>query len=109
MTTKFDFESMTRHEERSKVTMKELAGWLSPSIGSKVVDETGIKGNYQVVIDLPLGNRPAARVDASDGIPSDPQGALDLSLDALGLKLEKRKAPIDVYVVDHVEKTPTEN
>jgi len=109
MTTKFDFESMTRHDERSKMTMEDLAAYLSPSIGSKVVDATGIKGNYQVVIDLPLGNRPAARVDASDGIPSDPQGALDLSLDALGLKLEKRKAPIDVYVVDHVEKTPTEN
>jgi uncharacterized protein (TIGR03435 family) len=28
---------------------------------------------------------------------------------ALGLKLESRKAVIDQLVVDHIEKTPTEN
>ena len=27
----------------------------------------------------------------------------------LGLKLEPRKAPIDLIVIDHLEKTPTEN
>jgi uncharacterized protein (TIGR03435 family) len=39
-------------------------------------------------------------------LPSDPQGSYLLiqSLDALGLKLEKRKMPMDVYVVDHVER-----
>jgi uncharacterized protein (TIGR03435 family) len=27
----------------------------------------------------------------------------------LGLTLEPRKAPVDVIVIDHLEKTPTEN
>ena len=27
----------------------------------------------------------------------------------LGLRLEPRKLPIDVMVIDHIEKTPTEN
>jgi uncharacterized protein (TIGR03435 family) len=40
-------------------------------------------------------------------------GAADESLHnafrALGLKLEARKAPLDVLVIDHVNKTPTEN
>jgi uncharacterized protein (TIGR03435 family) len=27
----------------------------------------------------------------------------------LGLKLESRKGPVEMIVVDHVEKTPTEN
>ncbi len=27
----------------------------------------------------------------------------------LGLKLEDRKAPFEVMVIDHIEKTPTEN
>jgi uncharacterized protein (TIGR03435 family) len=31
------------------------------------------------------------------------------SLQSLGLKLEARKAPMEVYVIDRAEKTPTEN
>jgi len=48
--------------------------------------------------------------DASDTMPSDPQGGgvLAKSLDAMGLKLEKRKMQMDTYVIDHVEK-PSEN
>jgi len=29
--------------------------------------------------------------------------------DQLGLRLERRKAPVEIVVVDHIEKTPTEN
>jgi uncharacterized protein (TIGR03435 family) len=31
------------------------------------------------------------------------------ALQTVGLKLEPRKAPLDVLVIDHAEKTPTEN
>jgi uncharacterized protein (TIGR03435 family) len=96
----FDMESGTQHFERSKMSMDELAGWMPACMGAGAsekytfVDQTGIKGNYQVALDYPLG------------LSSDPQddGSLARSLDALGLKLEKSKAPIDVYVVDHAEK-----
>jgi uncharacterized protein (TIGR03435 family) len=30
-------------------------------------------------------------------------------LDKLGLKLESRKAPLEVIVIDHAEKTPSDN
>jgi uncharacterized protein (TIGR03435 family) len=111
LTNKFDRESRTIHEERSKMTMEELAEELPVRMGAgayekyMVIDETGLKGNYQVAMDYPL---PGAT--ASDGSASDPEGAgaLTRSLDALGLKLELRKVPIDVYVIDHVEK-PSEN
>ena len=115
-TTKFDSESMTMHMERSKITMLELAGLLPSMMRAygpgehMVADQTGIKGFYQVSLDYSLGislpRRPAAGGDASDAIPSDPQGGgtLDRSLDALGLKLEKREVMMDVYVVDHAEK-----
>lgn len=41
---------------------------------------------------------------------SDPTGNLvAASVEKLGLKLEARKAPVETIVVDHLEKTPTEN
>jgi uncharacterized protein (TIGR03435 family) len=93
--------------------MEEFAGMLALYEGKnlpKVEDQTGIKENYQIASDCPFPRRPAAGGDASDAMPPDPQGggSLAKSLDALGLKLEKRKELIDVYVIDHVEK-PSEN
>ena len=41
-----------------------------------------------------------------DGVSED---SLFAGLQALGLKLENRKAPLEVLVVDHVLRAPTEN
>jgi uncharacterized protein (TIGR03435 family) len=113
-TLKFNQEIWAMHYERSKISMEELAQRLSNCLGSgmhKVVDETGIKETYQLAWDCPQpGPRPPTRGDAAGMLPSDPEGgsALTQSLDALGLKLEKRKMLQDVYVIDHVER-PSEN
>ena len=113
-TIKFDQELWAMHYEVSKMTMEELAQRLRNCLGGgdhKVIDETGIKGTYQLAWDCPQpGPRPPARGDAAGMLPSDPEGgsALTQSLDALGLKLEKRKMLQDVYVIDHVER-PSEN
>jgi len=41
---------------------------------------------------------------------SEPAGAgISRSLETLGLKLEKGKAVLEHFVVDHAEKVPTEN
>jgi len=115
-TVKFDPENWLRHYQRSKMAMAELAEMLSDCVGReghKVEDRTGIQGDYQVSFDCPLGMpRPMTGSDASDMLPSDPEGgwggALNHSLDTLGLKLEKCKVPVEVYVIDHTEK-PSEN
>ena len=95
--------------------MDELARGLSTCLGSgvhKVVDGTSIKGTYQVAYDCPQSTtqQPSSGTEAVGTLPSDPQGssALTRSLDALGLRLEKRMIPQAVYVIDHVEK-PSEN
>jgi len=113
-TMKFDKELWAWHYERSKISMEELAQRLSNCLGSgvhKVVDETGIKGTYQLAWDCPSAvPRPTTGTDAARTLSSDPQdgSSLTQSLDALGLKLEKRKMLQDVYVIDHLER-PSEN
>ena len=113
-TIKFDQENWANHFEFSKMTMEELAGRLSSCMGSgvhKVFDETGVIGSYQVALDCPLPRPPVqAATGAAGALPFDPEDGslLTRSLDALGLKLEKRKMLMEVYVIDHVEK-PSEN
>jgi uncharacterized protein (TIGR03435 family) len=109
-TVKFDNENWVRHFEDSKMTMHDLAERLGICVDStyhKIVDETGFQGNYQVAYDCPVP-RPPNRAGSGDTgtVPPDPQGTDSLtgSLDALGLKLEKRKVLQNVYVIDHVER-----
>lgn len=89
-----------------------------------VIDMTGLKGNYQVGLDLsmddlrtvarsagvaiPAGGPPEAGKGPADGA-SDPTSSIFSTVQQLGLKLEPRKAPIEILIIDHVEKTPTDN
>ena len=44
------------------------------------------------------------------GIPADPLSIIMAALEReLGLKLESKKMPLDLLIVDHAEKLPTEN
>jgi len=113
--------------------MTGLAGMLSNFFSQmggansrQVVDMTGVKGYYQIDLELsfsdlmslvqaqgfgpppsPGGDRNANSVP----VASDPGGGTSLfqSVEKLGLKMENRKAIVEQLVVDHIEKTPTEN
>jgi uncharacterized protein (TIGR03435 family) len=103
---KIDPETGTMHWERSRMTMDELAKMLRLCTdGHAVVNETGLKGNYQVVYDCPPAGFRVRGMSGDVGAPPpDPGGSsLERSLAAMGLKLEKRKVLEDVYVIDHVE------
>jgi hypothetical protein len=74
----------------SKITMAVLAQYLTTVVGTPVTDSTGLTGVYDVRLSFPTAIAlPAA---LSDG---------------LGLRLDKRKAPVDMPVVDHVENLPS--
>lgn len=109
-TVKFDEDSWSIRYAFSKMTMGELAGKLSGCLSTgvrKVENQTGIEGNYQVSYDCPLKTpRPTLEGNAPDTVPSDPQdgSSLTRSLDALGLKLERRKVLLDLYVIDDAQK-----
>jgi uncharacterized protein (TIGR03435 family) len=64
-----------------------------------VIDMTGIAGIYAISLDFtpPTGPSPLAGMDFSEALPQ------------IGLKIESRKVPMDMIVVDHMEKLPTDN
>ena len=78
-----------------------LAGLLSNMVDRPVLDMTELRGVYDVDLEWSADEVIGASVD---GPPS-----LFRALEDLGLRLESRKTPVDFYVIDHLERTPTEN
>ncbi len=112
------------HLEASKMTMASLAELATTFAGKPVVDMTELKGNYQVALDLSMDDMKNVARAAGVTIPgaasagdgpgllsaSDPSGStIFASIQQMGLKLEARKQPLPFIVIDHFEKSPTEN
>jgi bla regulator protein blaR1 len=99
----------------SKVSMGEWSAVLKNLSGAPVDDQTGMKGNYDFHLEFVRDPSVSGRggrgmpplVDAGVGEPGP--GLADALQSQLGLRLEPKKTAIDTLVVDHVEKTPTEN
>jgi uncharacterized protein (TIGR03435 family) len=100
--------------EAKKVTMAYLADNLARLVDRPVIDATDLKGAYDFKLDYSLEDmKTMMRTSGTDpnmlaGVP-DQGTPVTTSLQTLGLKLESRKAPMEVYVIDRVEKTPTAN
>jgi uncharacterized protein (TIGR03435 family) len=110
------------HLEAERLTMAQLAGSLTGFVGRQVVDETGLTGNFKLVLDLSrddmLASARAAGINipgggipgASAAGPADPGGSsIFQSVENMGLKLESRKSPVEFLIVDRLEKLPTED
>jgi len=107
------------HVEASKMSMPLLVEALSRYVDHPVVDMTGLKGTYQVVLDISqedirnvmrsIGMAQAATAPGAADSASEPGSSIVNSVQQLGLKLEARKMPMDMIVIDHLEKLPTEN
>lgn len=82
------------------VTMRLLARYLSLELGRPVLDETGLEGHY----DFAIAFGETKPSDAS----AESFGSLSYAIKDLGLKLESRKAPVHVLIVDGVD-PPSEN
>jgi uncharacterized protein (TIGR03435 family) len=100
----------------SAVQFAILDSMLAEILGRPIVDKTGIKGDYNFKIvfsreGLPNnGLTPPAGIDGAPGLnASDPRPTIFTALqEQFGLKLESAKAPVEVLVIDRVEK-PSEN
>jgi len=99
--------SSAGHMTAHKIPMARLATFLGSAraqLDRPVVDMTGLQG----VFDLNLVWEPDRPERAKNDGESGPSLFTALQ-EQLGLKLESRKAPVEILVVDAVEKTPTEN
>jgi uncharacterized protein (TIGR03435 family) len=83
------------------ISMKLLANALQGWVGDPVTDETGLTGLFDVTLDFTVDeNTPADREWG--------QTVFEAVQRQLGLKLEARKGPVEVVVIDHVEE-PSSN
>ena len=115
------FTLADNHFEARKLTMAQLAESLGRFVERPVVDMTDLKGTYDLTLEFtPEEYRVLLiRTALNAGVVLPPEvmrfleGASDESLfkdlQAQGLKLESRKAPLEVLVVDSASKTPIEN
>jgi bla regulator protein BlaR1 len=90
-------------------TAAEMAKSLGMrAIGGPVTDATGLVGKYDYTIFWSARSTTLA-LNPTAAVEPDGPSIFDAVQDQLGLKIEKRKGPVQVLVVDHVEKKPTEN
>ena len=84
----------------NRMSMEQLAGLLSRLLGLPVVDKTGLTGYYDILLTW-SPDQPSAEATHGPSIFTALQ-------ETLGLRLASGKGPVEILVIDHVEK-PSEN
>jgi uncharacterized protein (TIGR03435 family) len=86
-------------------TMSEFIGTLAGPLRTPVVDKTGLTGRYDFTVDLS-----SYFAETKAGERPDLTGIMMSALrEQLGLNLESRREPVEVLVIDHIERNPTGN
>ena len=87
-------------------TMDIFTGALRLELGSPVVNETNIEGHYDFKVQLEEGNAELTERPDDSSAPIRPEPAVSIftALRQLGLKLDSRKLPIEVFVIDSAER-----
>lgn len=109
------------HLRSSATTLANFAEAISRFCERPVVDATGIQGLYdfdlvfspETLRNMPGGGPMMMRRGGGErpqaDAPSEPAVSIYEAVQRYGLKLEPRKAPMEMLVIDHIEKEPTAN
>jgi uncharacterized protein (TIGR03435 family) len=90
--------------------MGSLANTLANILGSPVSDQTGLQGRYDFKLEWTDTIRSQTPANGNQPLPVDSGPDIFAAVqEQLGLKLEVKKGPVEVLIVDHAEKVPTEN
>lgn len=102
-----------------KESMRQLADRLSGQLNRPVSDQTGLTGQYDFTLvwtmegggTVPRTDPPPDQIESSGTtVLSDPGLSIFAAMQRqLGLRLEQGKGPLEILIIDHVERTPTEN
>jgi uncharacterized protein (TIGR03435 family) len=105
-TTQIDSDGQETVFER--VSMQMLAATVARSVDRPVIERTGLKGTYS--FRLAWTNDSPSRLNTADEGTSkasdlgDAPSIFTALQERLGLKLEPTKAPIEVLVIDHIDR-----
>jgi len=101
------------HIEAVTISFSLFADVISHFVDHPVLDRTGVGGDFSFKVDFDMD--PTALTFSGLAASKPPaHGADDLpsiftAVQTLGLRLEPKKEPIDIIVIDHADKIPTEN
>jgi uncharacterized protein (TIGR03435 family) len=88
--------------EGSPMSLDALAATIARPVGRPVVNNTGIAGTYDIKLRY-------AASGATSTTDSNLPSIFTAVEEQLGLKLESRRVPLEMLVIDHCERVPTEN
>jgi uncharacterized protein (TIGR03435 family) len=100
--------------EGRKISMAQFTGAISNMLGRSVIDKTGYNGTFDIHLEFtpegiaPLGGGgfggPGGPAADAAGADSSRPSIFTAVQRQLGLKLESQKGPVEILVIDHVEK-----
>ena len=89
------------------VPLAQLTQVLSQVTQRQVVDRTGLEGNFDIDLTFTPDRMPQGPLPPGVTLPPiDPNGPSVFTAlqEQLGLKLDSERAPVEVLVIDHVER-----
>ena len=99
-----DLISNGHHLTCQKVSMDMLARvFLQGELGRPVSNQTGVKGEFNFTLDWVAERKPPAEGREETALPEGPSLFTALQ-EQLGLRLEPRKGPVEILVIDRAER-----
>ena len=92
-------------------TVGQMTEFLAHELRYPIIDDTGLKGRFNYTLDINSYITEELRKPGPDGgPPPDAPSIVAQAMKAqLGLIMSSKKMPVEMVVVDHAEKVPTEN
>jgi uncharacterized protein (TIGR03435 family) len=89
------------HAVGTRYTLKQLTDTFARILATPIVDRTGLAGEFDFAFDL--------NVDEQQPNPMDPNVMIAAMREQLGFQIKSQKTPVDVLVIDNIEKVAAGN